>query len=406
MTRKYVWPEGHWNWPIPVTHKHGLRCGEMLFVGGQIDVTPAGEVLHKGDLAAQTQAAVDHIETVLGALGADLDDVVKLVMFYENGGAVDERVALETLASRFPGPVPPAVMPVPLPNLAYPEMVVEIEAIAMRAPDGARMARTAANPEGHWDWPFSHAVRCGEMIFVGAQQPLDGDDNLLAAGDPVEQARINIENLRRVLAEFGAGLDDVCRLNTFYTGHGTAADWAKAADVRGHAFTWPGPVGTGVPLPTFFPAGMTQRQEAWAMLGTGGEHLEREAVCPDGHWDWPIQVNFQQGVKVGKMVFVGGQVCQDHKGKVLHARNMVRQTIVTMENIRRVLAYYGLDMDDLVKVNTFYKGGASYEKLHENLSVRSESFSDPGPTTTGIPLVDLAIEGLEIEVEGLAITED
>ena len=76
MTRKYVWPEGHWNWPIPVTHKHGLRCGEMLFVGGQIDVTPAGEVLHKGDLAAQTQAAVDHIETVLGALGADLDRLV------------------------------------------------------------------------------------------------------------------------------------------------------------------------------------------------------------------------------------------------------------------------------------------------------------------------------------------
>jgi enamine deaminase RidA (YjgF/YER057c/UK114 family) len=243
----------------------------MLFVDGQIDVTPAGAVLHKGDLAAQTQVALDNIETVLGARGANLEDVVKLVMFYENRGNVDEHAALEALASRFPGAVPPAVTPVPLPDLAYPNMVVEIEAIAMRRSNGAHMARTAANPEGHWDWDwdwdFSHAVRCGEMIFVG------------------------------------------------------------------------------------------------------------------------------------------GQVCQDHKGKVIHSGDIVRQTFVTMENICRVLACYGLGMNDLVKVNTFYKGGASYEKLHQNLSVRSECFRDPGTTTTGISFIDLGIEGLEIEVEGAAMTE-
>jgi enamine deaminase RidA (YjgF/YER057c/UK114 family) len=75
-----------------------------------------------------------------------------------------------------------------------------------------------------------------------------------------------------------------------------------------------------------------------------------------------------------------------------------------MENIRRVLACYGLGMDDMVKVNTFYRGGASYDELHENLSVRSESFTSPGPTTTRIPLAALGLEGLTIEVEGWAMT--
>ncbi|MDA0704578.1 MAG: RidA family protein [Proteobacteria bacterium] len=404
MTRNYVWPDGHWSWPIKVTHKHGMRCDEMFFVGGQVNLTPEGEVLNKGDLAAQTNAAVDHIETVLGELGADLEDVVKLVMFYVNDGSVNEREALATLRARFKGEVPPAVMPVPLPVLAYPEMVVEIEAIAMRAPDGSRMARSASNPNTHWDWPFSHGLRCGEMIFVGAQQPLDSAGKMIAPGDPVEQARANIENLRAVLAGFGADLGDVARINTFYVGSGTTADWSRAAQIRGNAFEWPGPVGTGVPVPALFPDGMTQRQEAFAMLGVNGEKLERECVRPDGHWDWPIPVNFQQGVKVGKMVFIGGQVCQDHNGVGLHQWQMVRQTVVVMENIRRVLACYGLSMDDMVKVNTFYRGGGGYDELHENLSVRSASFSAPGPTTTGIPLAALGIDGLTIEVEGWAMT--
>ncbi|MBT5416108.1 MAG: RidA family protein [Rhodospirillaceae bacterium] len=404
MARKYVWPKGHWSWPIKVTHKHGLRCDEMIFVGGQVDLTPEGEVLRKGDLAAQTNAVVDHIETVLDELGADLEDVVKLVMFYVNDGGVNERDALATLRARFKGDVPPAVIPVPLPVLAYPEMVVEIEAIAMRSPDGSRMARSASNPATHWDWPFSHGLRCGEMIFIGAQQPLDASGEMVAPGDPVEQARANIENLRAVLDGFGADLGDVARINTFYVGAGTAADWSRAAQIRGNAFEWPGPVGTGVPVPALFPNGMTQRQEAFAMLGVNGEKLERECVRPDGHWDWPIPVNFQQGVKVGKMVFIGGQVCQDHKGVGLHKGEMVRQTVVVMENIRRTLACYGLNMDDMVKVNTFYRGGASYDELHENLSVRSASFFDPGPSTTGIPLAALGIEGLTIEVEGWAMT--
>ena len=31
MKRRHVWPEGHWAWPIEVSHKHGLRCGQMIW---------------------------------------------------------------------------------------------------------------------------------------------------------------------------------------------------------------------------------------------------------------------------------------------------------------------------------------------------------------------------------------
>ena len=97
--------------------------------------------------------------------------------------------------------------------------------------------------------------------------------------------------------------------------------------------------------------------------------------------------------------------CQIFDFNRIRIEDMVKQTRVCMELIRDVLKSYGAKMDDIVKVNTFYKGGASYDQLHKNLSIRSASFKDPGPTTTGIPLEALGTEGTEIEIEAYAIVD-
>src|SRR5579862_2770878 len=81
MKRRHVWPEGHWDWPIKVTHKHGLRCGQMVWIGGQCDLTPSGEVLHPRDLWAQIPVVVGHIRRVLEELDCELADLVKLLCF-------------------------------------------------------------------------------------------------------------------------------------------------------------------------------------------------------------------------------------------------------------------------------------------------------------------------------------
>lgn len=49
-------------------------------------------------------------------------------------------------------------------------------------------------------------------------------------------------------------------------------------------------------------------------------------------------------------------------------------------------------MDDVVKVTTFYHGGASAEALHIILTVRSNTFQTPDPTTSHIPISQLAYE--------------
>src|SRR5215470_7906891 len=68
--RSYAWPLGHWDWYQHLAFKHGVHAGEMAFVGGQVDKSPAGEPLHAFDLARQTAVVIRHIDTVLREFGA------------------------------------------------------------------------------------------------------------------------------------------------------------------------------------------------------------------------------------------------------------------------------------------------------------------------------------------------
>ena len=292
---------------IETNHSAGVRVGEMVFVGGQADIGEQGAVRHPDNLETQTESTIDAVEAVLEELGATIEDVVKIAVFYVSTGEIDELELLERLRRRFRGEPAPACMAVPLPALAYPGVRVEVECIAMRGTDGHPLLRQAANPDAHWPWPFSHGIRCGEMIFVGGQSPLDPAGAVRAPGDVVEQARINIDNIARVMAGLGASLDDVCRFNTFYVGYGAAEDWKRAGRIRGNAFERPGVCGTGVPVPALFPAGLTIRQEATGMLGLDGSTLPRTPSLPEGHWDWPIPVKAQQGVRIGNTIMIGGR---------------------------------------------------------------------------------------------------
>jgi enamine deaminase RidA (YjgF/YER057c/UK114 family) len=263
------------------------------------------------------------------------------------------------------------------------------------------------NPPGHWPWPegaaFSHGVRCGEFLFVSAQMARDASGTIVGREDIVRQAELTIANIARVLEAMGADLDDVVKLNTWFVGFGTDEDWRRAARVRSEAFTYPGPGATGVPAPDPYPDGGLRRQDGWAMRGIDGARLPRSLSWPKGHWDWPIRVTFQQGVKVGNVIFLGGQYACDVAGKARAVDDAPAQTRMTMEFIRAILFEFGATMDDLVFTKAFYKADGTPESLHANLSIRSACFSDPACANTNVALKTMGLEGLMLEVEGIAI---
>ena len=405
LTRAHSWPKGHWDWPIHVSHKHGIRCGEMIFVGGQVDLDSHGKVQHKNDIAAQTTAVMENIGKVLAELGAGMPDLVKLVAFYQHDGKRSEQQILEDIARHLPVAEGPVVTLVPLPALAYPGMVIEIEAIAMLGRDDRLLPRQTVTLKSlrALPKPFSHGLRCGQMIFTGSLDAMDSAGEIAAPGDIIGQSRHVMDRLGEVLSQFGADHNDSVKINIYYVGGGTFEDWQGAARVRAGYFQEPGPAATGMPVPRHADPEIRTRIEITAMLGEDGARLPRQHVWPKGHWDWPIHLPYKHGIKCGGMIYIGGQVALTEAGLPIDPDNMVSQTRIAMDNIRKVLAGFGAGFDDVVKVLTFYEGAASADALHENLSIRSSCFTEPGPASTGVPFPALAYDGMVIEIDVAAM---
>jgi len=141
------------------------------------------------------------------------------------------------------------------------------------------------------------------------------------------------------------------------------------------------------------------------MRGVDGKPLPRSLSWPKGHWDWPMRVTFQQGVKVGKLIFLGGQYACDVQGKAQAPGERAEQTRITMEFIRSILEGFGASLDDLVMSKCFYLSDGTPEALHDNLGIRSSSFKEPAAVTTNVALKTMGLEGLMLEIEGIAIQD-
>ena len=63
--------------------------------------------------------------------------------------------------------------------------------------------------------PYSPFVRAGDFIFVSGQGPVDPATDQLSLGDIRHEARIVLENIRRILAQAGATPDDVVKCSVF-----------------------------------------------------------------------------------------------------------------------------------------------------------------------------------------------
>ena len=123
LHKRHVWPDSLWDWTVHLPYKHGLKCADMVFLGGQVSLDKRGVVVNPHDRSAQTHQAMRHIGTILNELGAGYGDE-----------ALNANLPIRSSYFADPGP---ATTGVPLPALAYDAMMVEIEVFAMAAPDSA-----------------------------------------------------------------------------------------------------------------------------------------------------------------------------------------------------------------------------------------------------------------------------
>ena len=106
----------------------GFRVGDLIFVSGQAAIDEQGEVVGVGDFGAQARQAVRNLDRVLNAAGSSLDQVIKVTIFVTDMAYFSEVVELrrEVFSEPYPADTICEVR-----SLAYPELMFEIEAVAL-----------------------------------------------------------------------------------------------------------------------------------------------------------------------------------------------------------------------------------------------------------------------------------
>jgi enamine deaminase RidA (YjgF/YER057c/UK114 family) len=103
----------------------------LLVIGGQNAVNAKGEVVGKGDIAAQTRQAVANVLTVLEAAGGKVENLIRVGLILREDADLRAGFGawMESAGGRLANP--PTVTASMVAKLATPDYLVEIEAIAM-----------------------------------------------------------------------------------------------------------------------------------------------------------------------------------------------------------------------------------------------------------------------------------
>jgi len=101
-----------------------------IYVGGQNAVDASGNIVGKGDIGAQTEKALQNLETALAAGGAGLQNVIKWNVYILHGQSA--KVGFEAFQKVWgQRPNPPVISGIFVPALAHPDFLVEIDAVAV-----------------------------------------------------------------------------------------------------------------------------------------------------------------------------------------------------------------------------------------------------------------------------------
>jgi enamine deaminase RidA (YjgF/YER057c/UK114 family) len=123
-----------WTWQDQFGFSQAVEvsgAARVLYCAGQTSTAPDGSTVHPDDLRAQASAALDNLETVLREADMTLANVVRLTTYVtevdrylaEAAAAVGGRLAAAG--------VQPAATLLGVTRLAFPDLLIELEATAV-----------------------------------------------------------------------------------------------------------------------------------------------------------------------------------------------------------------------------------------------------------------------------------
>ena len=108
-------------------YSQAIKANGLVFLSGQIALDPATQQVVPGDVAAQTERALQNLAGILKAAGTSLDRAVKTTVFLKN---MSDFAAMNEVYGRYFTEAPPARSTVEVARLPK-DVLVEIDVIAL-----------------------------------------------------------------------------------------------------------------------------------------------------------------------------------------------------------------------------------------------------------------------------------
>lgn len=127
MERTYLEPAGIAAAPEP--YSHAIRCGNAVYIAGQVAFDESNRVVGVADARKQAERVWHNIRLAVEAAGGEVADVVKITVFLK-----DIRHAQDEIAVRkglFDDGRYPICTQVQVANLGLPDLLMEVDAIAV-----------------------------------------------------------------------------------------------------------------------------------------------------------------------------------------------------------------------------------------------------------------------------------
>jgi enamine deaminase RidA (YjgF/YER057c/UK114 family) len=121
-------------WRERYTFSPAVRAGNLLIISGTTATDDAGEIVGRGDIAAQTRHIFGKFDALLRAAGGSLADIVETTEYVTT--TENYRATADVRRAVFGGPPYPAATGVIVAGLLREGALIEISAIAV-LPDGA-----------------------------------------------------------------------------------------------------------------------------------------------------------------------------------------------------------------------------------------------------------------------------
>ncbi len=116
--------------PAPRGYSYAVKkSGTPVFISGQVAIDGQGQIVGENDAEAQVEQVFRNLRTVVAAAGGTLDDIVNLHIYVTD--AVYRPAVVAARERHFKAGEYPASTYLVVSALAVPQLLVEIEAVAM-----------------------------------------------------------------------------------------------------------------------------------------------------------------------------------------------------------------------------------------------------------------------------------